>query len=203
MLVPTPFWATAEFDIPVETWRAQLTAALQETKEQQSVPVLAPGIEILLRAYPGATHTLNDLTSVRGFAAAGLHRGADMIYTFNYMDPAPMAGGEAAYRTLLEEGVALDTVMKQPRRYPITYRDTVGPGMSNDAQLPAAPSKNPAFKFNIGPKPTQAKITLLIGLSEKEGVKEATFSATINGVSCEAMSDYDKLENYPGVVRGV
>jgi len=203
MLVPTPFWATAEFDIPVETWRAQLTAALQGTQAQRPVPVLAPGIEILLRAYPGAAHTLNDLTSVRGFAASCLHRGADMIYTFNYMDPAPMTGGEAAYRELLEEGLSLEHIMKQPRRYPITYRDTVGPGMSNDAVLPADPSKNPAFKFHIGPAPKPAVVTLVLGLANKEGFENAMLSAVINGVSCESLPDHLNPGEYPGVVRGV
>ena len=76
MLVPTPFWATADFDIPIEDWRKQIKEG--DDGKDASV-VLAAGIEILLRAYPAAGQTLNDMESVRGFAASCLHRGADQI----------------------------------------------------------------------------------------------------------------------------
>jgi hypothetical protein len=100
MLIPIPFWATTDFDIPVELWRERLGLAGEKV-------VLAPGGEILLRAYPGAKPNEADVTSTRGFAAACLHRGADGIYLFNYMDPAPMTGGPDAYRTLLREELTL------------------------------------------------------------------------------------------------
>jgi hypothetical protein len=43
---------------------------------------------------------------------AGLQRGADSIYLFNYMDPAPMTGGKDAYRALLQEGLSLESVLR-------------------------------------------------------------------------------------------
>ena len=70
MLVPTPFWATTDFDIPVEQWRKDLgltpasdsivaqASRLHDSSSGLRSPVsglvLAPGAEILLRAHPGA-----------------------------------------------------------------------------------------------------------------------------------------------------
>ncbi|MBI3119452.1 MAG: right-handed parallel beta-helix repeat-containing protein, partial [Candidatus Hydrogenedentes bacterium] len=93
-LVPSPFWATADFDIPIELWREQLGDASKNI-------VLAAGQEILLQAYPGAPQIENDLASLRGFASAALHRRANAIYLFNYMDPGPMPGGAGSYQNLL------------------------------------------------------------------------------------------------------
>lgn len=200
MLVPTPFWATAEFDIPVEEWRRLITEGA-DTKAP--AVTLAPGTEILLRAHPGAGQTLNDIESVRGFAASCLHRGADFIYTFNYMDPAPMAGGVPAYRALLEEGVDLDTVTRLPRRHPLTYRDTVAPGKPSGAQLPANPVHSPEFTLHIGPAPKQGQVIFLAALSDKPGVAEAKMEVSLNGAPCTPLPDADSLAGYPGAVRAV
>jgi len=200
MLVATPFWATAEFDIPIEEWRKQI----KEGADKNAPAVtLAAGTEILLRAHPAAAQTLNDIESVRGFAASCLHRGADVIYTFNYMDPAPMAGGPEAYRALLEQGVDLDTVTQLPRRHPLTYRDTVAPGMSSGAQLPANPVHSPEFKMHIGPAPKEGQVIFLTALAEKTGVSEIKLEATLNGESCTPLPDAESAEAYPGAVRAV
>ncbi len=65
MLVPSPFWTTTDYDIPVELWRAQIGAVADHV-------VLAPGIEHNSRAYPGAEVFVNDLAATRGFAASCL-----------------------------------------------------------------------------------------------------------------------------------
>ena len=195
MLVPTPFWATTDFDIPVEQWHKELAGAPKV--------VLAPGAEILLRAYPGAEATANDIMSIRGFAASCLERGADQIYTFNYMDPAPMTGGPEDYRMLLEQGLGLGVVTTQPRRHPVTYRDTVAPGMSNGAQLPADARKGAEFRIHIGPAPKGGTAVFIAGLAEKEGVAEGKFEAMINGVACETLADLENPGQFPGAGRAV
>ena len=199
LVVPTPFWATADFDIPVEQWRKELAAT--------SVAI-APGAEILLRAYPGAEATTNDIMSIRGFAASCLDRGADRIYTFNYMDPAPMTGGPEAYRALLEQGLSLVPVTTQPRRHPVTYRDTVAPGASNGAQLPAQTGsaqtmKSAEFKIHIGPAPENGTVTFVAGLAQKDAVAGAEFEATINGEACEPLPDLDNPSQFPGSARAI
>jgi len=195
MLVPTPFWATTDFDIPVEQWRKELSGAPNV--------VLAPGAEILLRAYPGAEAIPNDITSIRGFAASCLDRGADQIYTFNYMDPAPMTGGPEAYRMLLEQGLDLWLVTSLPRRHPVTYRDTVAPGMSNGAQLPADARNGVEFKIHIGPAPRQGEARFVAGLAVKDAVADARFEAMINGVPCESLPDLENPGQFPGAARTV
>ncbi|HPC15320.1 MAG TPA: hypothetical protein P5318_04040 [Candidatus Hydrogenedentes bacterium] len=194
LLVPTPFWATTDFDIPVELWRDRLGGDARNI-------VLAPGGEILVRPHPGGKAIENDIESARGFAAGAWHRGADQIYLFNYMDPAPMVGGPEAYRTLLNEGLGKEAVAKRPRRHVVTYRDTVPPGMSNGAQLPRKASETPSFRIYTGPVPEKGRVTFLVGLAPLEGAADIRFDATINDIACAAMPDLESLDKYPGVVR--
>ena len=196
MLVPCPFWTTSDFDIPIELWREQIGPAADKI-------VLAPGIESNIRAYPGAGHVTNDLGSVRGFAAAHLHRGADQIYLFNYMDPAPMPGGPAAYRALVEKGLGLDVVTRGPRRHVVAFRDTVPPGFPNGAQLPAGGHSNPVFRVYTGPVPEQGSVVFLAGLAQKEGVGEARFDCSLNTTPCKPIDDHATPNQFPGAVRAV
>ena len=196
MLVPTPFWATSDYDIPVELWKERIGPAVAHV-------VIAPGAEILLRAHPGGAQVENDLESIRGFAAAAWNRGADQIYLFNYMDPAPMVGGRDAYRALLEQGLAPDTVNASARRQIATYHDTVPKGMPNGAQVPATAGAAPKFRIYLGPAPEKGKLEFLVGLAECARVGEATFDATLNGAPCAGVADHEHPEQFPGVKRAV
>ena len=196
MLVATPFWATTDFDIPIEVWREEIGSASKNM-------VLAPGAEILVRAYPGAKPIEADLASTRGFAAAGLHRGADGIYLFNYMDPGPMAGGKDAYRTLLQEGLSLETVARQTRRHVVTYRDTVAPGMSNGVELPVDGFKGGRFRIYIGPAPREADAFVIAGLASSDGSSSGQFEIAINGQKCLSASDLTDLSLLSEVGRAV
>jgi hypothetical protein len=195
-LVPTPFWATTDFDIPLELWRKRLGSA------GKRVWLLA-GAEILLRAYPAAKPIEEDLTSTRGFAAASLQRGADAIYLFNYLDPAPMTGGTNAYRTLLREGLSLKTVTRAPRRHVVTYRDTVAPGMSSEVRLPMDGFTGGTFRVHSGPAPKKAGVFVIAGLAPAAGARESRFAITINGVEATPASDGADLTLFPDVVRAV
>ena len=114
-----------------------------------------------------------------------------------------MAGGVAAYRTLLEEGIDLDTVTRLPRRHPLTYRDTVAPGKPSGAQLPANPVHSPEFTLHIGPAPKQGQVLFLAAMSDKAGVAEAEMEVTLNGATCTPLPDAASVEGYPGAVRAV
>ena len=196
MLVPTPFWATTDFDIPMELWRERIGSATRKV-------VLAAGAEILMRAYPAANPVEEDLTSTRGFAAACLPRGANAIYLFNYMDPAPMTGGEQAYRRLLQEGLKLETVTRKPRRHVVTYRDTVAPGMSNDVVLPVDGFKGGTFRIYSGPAPRSADVYVVVGLSPADGMLQSKFEVAINGKKCSPALDLTDLSLFSGVARAV
>lgn len=194
MLVPTPFWATTDFDIPIELWRKEIGRAAKRV-------VLAPGAEILVRAYPAAKPIEQDITSIRGFAACAWQRGADAIYLFNFLDPAPMTGGKEAYRALLESGLSRAEVKKKPRRHVVTYRDTVAPGISNDVRLPVDGFKGGTFRIHIGPKPKKAEVFVVMGSAQAETMARSRFEVTINGQSCAAASDLTDLSTLSGVTR--
>jgi hypothetical protein len=197
MLVPTPFWATADFDIPMEMWRERIGPACANI-------TLAAGMEILLRAYPDAQAVEADLTAVRGFAATALQRGADQVYLFNYMDPAPMTGGPEAYRALLEKGLALDVVTKEPRRHIVTYRDTVPEGVSNNVRLPVEGPVGATLQIHTGPAaPKTGKVSLVAGLAQRDGMAEAVFDTVLNGKAGLAAADVAAPEQFPGAVRAV
>jgi len=196
MLVPTPFWATTDFDLPIELWRERIGSAGKKV-------VLAAGAEILVRAYPAAKPIEEDITSTRGFAAACLHRGADAIYLFNYMDPAPMTGGTDAYRTLLEEGLSFKTATRKPRRHVVTYRDTVASGMANGVALPLDGFKGGTFRIYSGPEPKKADVFVVAGLAQADGMAESKFEVTINGKACTPAAEFTDLSLFSGVARAV
>ena len=196
MLLPTPFWATTDFDIPIELWRERVGGAAKKI-------VLAAGAEILVRAYPAAKPIEEDITSTRGFAAACLHRGADAIYLFNYMDPGPMTGGKGAYRTLLQEGLSLETITKKPRRHVVTYRDTIAPGMSSDVVLPVDGFKGATFRICTGPAPKKADVFVVAGLAQVDGMAQSKFEILINGKTCASASDCTDLSLFSGVARAL
>lgn len=203
MLVPTPFWATADFDIPVEEWKKRIGDADERV-------VIAPGTEVLVRAYPGGEAVLNDLESVYGFASAAWARGADALYQFNYMDPAPILGGVEAYRALLEKGLSPEFVNTQPRRYVVTYRDTVPAGVSNNAQLPAdirrafkpgtdAPTiaGSIAFRIYVPQLDAASKAQLLVGFADKA---PSSMVLVVNG---KAVTEPSGVPSTPQNVAGV
>ncbi len=196
VLVPTPFWATADLDIPIELWRELIGPAAKNI-------VLAAGLEILLRPYPAAEHRFNDLESARGFTAAMLDRGADQIYLFNYMDCDTGIEVLSDYPKLLNQCGSLDTVLDKPRRHVVTYTDTFPPGVPVPCILPQdLKGKGPAqIRLYTGPRPQQGKAVIRIGLSDKPGVRQAKLTARLNSEPCQTMSDGDKPQTFSQTVR--
>jgi len=151
-IVITPFWATAEFDMPVELWKELLHG---------TNVTLAAGLEINLRPTPkvwpkyGAGFT-NTAETVFGAASSLLHRGADRIYLFNYMDSVTTVSNPEDYPRILNSAGALETAAAGSRRHIVTYSDTWAPGEPQAFPLPETcrKGKTAAFRIHIGPKPT-------------------------------------------------
>ena len=196
MLVPTPFWTTADFDIPLELWRERIGEKIDRI-------VLAPGLEHNMRSYPGAKALPNTMESTRGFAATGWYRGADQIYLFNYMDSDTIPVSKSDYRILIENGLGPDLVASLPRRHIQTFRDTVPPGFPDGVKLPADASSGAAFNLNIGPKPTGGRVFFIAGLAQRTGIERTQFAVTVNGVACVAIEDREDPEQYCAVARAV
>ena len=177
MLVVTPFWATAETDMPIELWQ-QLLAGSGVT--------LAAGLEILLRPYPQAAAQTNSLETARGIAASMLYRGADRIYLFNYMDSETAMDDLANYPTLLRELGSLATLAGKPRRHVLTYADTWAPGEARAIPLPAVcgPHNWLAFRVNIGPRPDTGAVSLLLGVEGDTPNEADTLQVRVNSDLC-------------------
>ncbi len=176
-LVITPFWATAETDMPVQVWRQLLAGTAVE---------LAAGLEVLLRPYPGYPrfHT-NSLETARGAAAALLDQGADRIYLFNYMDSQTAIDDLEHYPLLLREIGDLSTLADKPRRHVLTFADTWAPGEPRALPLPVTVSAGSwhVFRLPIGPQPTQGRAQVVLGVEEGD---VNGLQVWVNGVLCGA-----------------
>jgi hypothetical protein len=178
-LVPTPFWATIDTDIPVDLWRKELDGTGVK---------LAPGLELIIRSHPNMEIAKNSLETVRGAAAGIIERGADRVYLFNYMDSETTISDPEVYPRILREVGSLDTMEGKPRRHVVTYVDTWVPGEPRGRLLPAAAAAGEWLEFRLlsGPAPGSGqKAAGLIFTREAVDPGEVTFF--INGVKASTI----------------
>ena len=145
VFVPAPRWNCTDTDIPVKLWK-QILAPYH-------IPVY-PGIDAQnIHPYPDdfmkKGHTVcTTVATTFGMAANFLTQGADGVYLFNYFNEIPdeMKGGKFSdcddifkadgyYKVLCLAG-NYDEVIKQKRKYMITYNDKVPLYRNCDAVLP-------------------------------------------------------------------
>jgi hypothetical protein len=190
-LVITPFWATIENDMPIEIWKQLLEGTAVE---------LVAGLELLIRPHPNVPKNTprqtNSLESVRGTAISFLHRGADKIYLFNYMDSQTTIDNVSEYSTILREIGQISTINGKPRRHIITYSDVFAPGEPRNSILPMKINRfRPGtLRINIGPrlekKDTDSQENqelqgrVVIGLRKIRRVSDATLTLRVNGKIC-------------------
>ena len=177
-LVITPFWATAETDMPVELWKL-LLAGTDVT--------LCAGLEVLLRPYPDwPLFETNSLETVRGAAASLLDRGADRIYLFNYMDSQTAIDDLHDYPALLREAGSLDTLRGKPRRHVLTYADTWAVGEPRAIPLPAVipAGRWQAFRLHTGPKPESGSARVALGIERHTPSGDGALEVRVNGEGC-------------------
>ncbi len=182
VLVPCPFWASSDFDIPVELWKERLGSAAASV-------VVAPGLEYNARPWPGGKPAANTLASVYGFAASAWARQADALYLFNWMDSGTRPVAAESYRRLVESGLAADVVNRAMRRHPICYRDTVPHGFPDNVRLPVEGPDGRTFRIHIGPAPASGRVELIVGLAQREGLSDATFHAELNDMPTHVADD--------------
>ena len=196
VVVPAPF-LDADFDIPIELWRERIGTSRKVA--------LAPCLESDCRGHsalgPHATRWVhNRVEMVRGFAAAMLHRGADWVYLFNFLE-----GGwpNEEYRSILNDCGRLDTVIDKPRRHIVTSHDTAPPGASSPAVLPKnlVPRGRVAFRVYTGPRPTTGSAVIRAVLAKNENLAQAQIVARLNSVACRPLADLGKLDPFAESVR--
>ena len=177
-LVVTPFWATAETDMPIELWKQLLDG---------TGVTLAAGLEVLLRPSPHwPLYQTNSLETARGAAASLLDRGADGVYLFNYMDSQTAIDDLENYPTLLCELGSLETLADKPRRHVLTFSDTWAPGEPRAYPLPATIPADGwhAFRIHSGPKPARGTVTVGLGIEGQTRAGEQGLQVLLNGAAC-------------------
>ena len=179
MLVVTPFWASIETDMPIETWKELLRGT--------SV-TLAAGLEVLIRTHPESKQfQKNTLETVRGAASSLLDRGADRIYLFNYMDSQTAMDDLENYPTLLREAGRADTLQGKARRHVLTFADTWAPGEPSAIPLPAQclADRWRAFRLATGPVPTGGVAFARLGVEGLTEADVANCEVRLNGEACK------------------
>jgi len=186
LVVPTPFWETCEFNMPIRTWQR----LLQGTK-----CALAGGLEIRCQPYRGAPAIMMTPEVAAGAAMAVLRAGADFVYLFNYFADMHLGGQwtKEQYDTTLKAMQSIEALDRLPRRHAVTFRDIHAPGEPWDAALPATGAILP-FRMQTGPKPTSREVEALIEVSSAE---TATPELRVNSVPCPEPHRNDATLTWP------
>lgn len=164
LVVPTPFWTTTDFDLPIQEWKRLLAGTSAQ---------LAGGIEIRYQPVPNGPASMMTPGLVAGVGAALLQGGADAIYLFNYI-PKPLledkqrpwtAGEFSAVMHGLQNASAIAALA---RVHAITFRDIRAPGEAADAALPATDRHTDfqwppgcALRIQTGPVPEAGRAVAL------------------------------------------
>ncbi|HTU26100.1 MAG TPA: hypothetical protein VMF30_11915 [Pirellulales bacterium] len=142
VVVATPRWATLQFDMPLAKWRELLGDRV----------TLAGGLEVICRPSHNVPPRPATPAEATGAAVAVLAAGADALYLFNYFQDGSPGWSAADYRRTLKAFASPQTLLEQPRRHAITYRDILAPGEAYHAPLPAT-GKEFVFELPLGPPP--------------------------------------------------
>jgi hypothetical protein len=186
LLVPTPFWQTCEFDMPMGTWKRLLTG----TK-----CALAGGLEIRYQPHPSAPAGMMIPDLAVGAAMAVLNGGADFVYLFNYFADMHLGGQwtKEQYDATLRAMRSLEALDKPARRHAVTFRDILAPGEAPDRALPATGGLL-TFRLQTGPKPTGRKVEVLLQTDPPDAPAP---ELRVNSVLCPAPSSEDGAYVYP------
>ncbi len=193
LVVPTPFWATTDFDMPMTEWQRLLAGTGAR---------LAGGIEIRYQPVPNGPAVMMSPELTVGAALPVLHDGADLVYLFNY-DPLPLERMTTANgKTPLWSAKSLGTVFHalqseaalaaQPRLHAVTFHDIRAPGEPADNPLPATDTRQDfqwppgcAIRIATGPKPAGRAAELRIEY-DAATVGSEKLRVFVNSTECPA-----------------
>lgn len=211
VVAPSPFWATCEFDIPMQEWGRLLEGTSVE---------LVGCLEIRYQPIPYGPATMMTPELAAGAALSVLHGGADQVYLFNYfpsMHGLTDNWGAETIDSIFHAMKDASALEKLSRRHAITYRDVRAPGEPLDNALPATDLQNDmpspsgcALRINTGPKPVDRKVELLLEF-DPERADPASSKVYVNSIECglkgaviDGVARYavpcDQLENESQVI---
>ena len=185
LLVPSPFFSSSDYDIPVELWKERLG------KSNEHV-ALAVGYENgITTGHSPRVATTSELSLLYGFASAIRARGCDNFYLFNWMHYPANTSYTQNYQQLLQYGLSNDVIHRSKQSIPITYHDTCPKNMSRDMQLPQRVTSKPAkLSFHVGTKADNAKVSVLIGFEScPTDTQAVAFDVSLNGKSANGVRE--------------
>lgn len=187
-LAPSPFWHTSQADIPVERWKRQVAGTGCK---------IAPCLEICLRqyAFPKCRNEFqfNSMETIRGAVRSFIDRGADAIYTFNYMDMQGFAYDDRGYRIIITETGNEKLMNGKRRRHVLTFNDRRPEGAVSDEILPCALKKDvfSGFRIHTGNAVKKEKRLVLLAFLDLKDLGADDARVYVNGVPCEMVGAYE------------
>ena len=183
-IVIAPFWGTCDFDMPIELWKELLHGT--DTR-------LFCGLELNIQAFIGSKRMFNSIDTVRGGAISMLHRGADRIYLFNYMDSQTCMPDMENYLTMLHEVGRIEKMQGKPRRHIVAYPDTWAPGEPKGILLPLDlnPKQPGELRIHIGPRPQNQKTRVILGFEQPAPPNAPSFEVRVNGALAQYATPAD------------
>lgn len=171
LIIASPFWFSANSDIPVETWKGLLIGTGCE---------VAVSLEDALNSGASGRRTMTH-EEMRGVLTSGLHRGADAVYFFNLFTGPFHTWPRKDYDRLMKDAGSYKALSDHPRRHALTITAPWSAGEPRPASLLPHTGKQGAFRLHIGPKPgakQRARVELkLSGSVSSPDVK-------VNGILC-------------------
>jgi len=155
LVIASPFWDSADSDVPIETWKGLL---------------IGTNVAVVLCQEDGINSGASGRRTMspeetRGVLLSGLHRDADGVYFFNLFTNPYQSWPREAYYQMLRDTGSYESLAKLPRRHPITIKSPWALGEPTPAsQLPYI-GRHGIFRIHIGPKPVpaqQARIELVV-----------------------------------------
>jgi len=193
-LAPSPFWHTSQADIPVERWKRQVAG---------TGCLIAPCLEICLRqyAFPKCKNEFqfNSIETIRAAAHSFIDRGADAIYTFNYMDMQKFAYDEDGYKEIIHETGDIDKMKGKRKRFILTFNDRRPEGTVSDEVLPYNLKKNvfSGFRVHTGNMDINEQRIVLLSFKDMEELRESDADVYVNGIKCRYSGSFEPDKPVP------
>lgn len=188
LIIVSPFWDSADSELPVEAWKGMLAGAdvLVAVCQEDGINSGASGRRTMT---PEET---------RGILLSGLHRGADAVYFFNLFTNPYQSWPREVYYGLLRDSGSADVLASLPRRHPVTIKSPWEEGETLPAAALPYTGTHGTFRIHIGPRPAPMQRTRVELIAPE---RDAPLDVRLNGVACTAVPDTAHVyEAAPGAV---
>lgn len=201
LVVPTPFWAASDFDVPMQEWKRLLAGTRAR---------LAGGMEIRYQPVPNGPASQMTPALAAGLGVTLLEGGADAVYLFNYF-PQPLFEEQkwddvvqyrwspAEYSRLMHAMQRRDTLAAQARVHAVTFHDVRAPGEPADNALPRTDTRADfqwppgcALRIQTGPAPAASRLAELRLAFDPERPAPAQLRVFVNATECAAPASASK-----------